>query len=265
MLHRVILILGYLTVFSTAANASILEYFNIGSSSKKNKAPLKPAAPLSEVKSQGSVIEEDLYGDNSGNNKKIIDLRNDQETVEPHFNEAPTTASSQSPSGVFGKSLIVSSPLEKYPVKFAAGFFIGEGAMNYYGSGSYAFNPLIVATARPYFTSKTPNSELHEHLGIDLTADFQLKNRSLFTPVIGAGVGYETWVRSRETVTYHEASTPTLNYFYGANVKLTNFFELVIRKRMLSYLNDSPFSSYNSEDKQTRASTQIQAGFQVVL
>ncbi len=262
-MHKIItLALFSAATLSQSAEASILEYFNITSTTKKNQQNIRPAAPLNEVEkpiSHPEVTEESLYGNEPA---KVIDLRDDPA---PQTAQKPA-AHNDNNQALFGAPLTKGSPMEAFPVDFASGFFVGEGAMNYYVEASYRLNSLSNISLRPYYSNYgNSQHDVFEHMGGDLSLTAQLPNRSLFTPEAGVGVGYETWIRSHDDQVFHDASSPTLSYFYGATVKLTNFFELVLRKTTRNYLSDSAKKSPHLGDKDSEIGTQFQAGFQVVL
>jgi hypothetical protein len=143
-------------------------------------------------------------------------------------------------------------------IGFAQESFFGKLTVGY---GLYEY--LGVDTTAFYLSDQNRHTQRKSY-GTDIALVGKIPNRTIFTPFVGAGPGYEKWSYQKDGETYDNSQALTAFYYWGVLVTFTKHFGLTLSRRMKYFLTDTPLE----EDGKTRINNplaSIDAGFTVMF
>src|SRR5690606_22867750 len=127
----------------------------------------------------------------------------------------------------------------------------------------YSFNPYFSIDTHGYyrhFKTKTYKGTMY---GPELDFVVRGANPTIFTPLVGVGVGYDRWARQYQGDMFDDAGSATAVAFVGAQINLTKHFGIQGMRKQKIYLADAPVSF---DDRQTEEpKSQIVNSFGFVL
>lgn len=143
------------------------------------------------------------------------------------------------------------------------------GAGSGYVGGSltvaYPFNCYVSLDTVVSYSSFDQDSSSGTQYGPEFDLVLRLPNPTMFTPFVGAGLGYEKWVRAYRKKNFDEAAAPFGTTFGGLNIGLTRHFGIQVLRRQKTWLGRAPKSFTDREREEAHASMDTSIGFRFIF
>jgi len=144
---------------------------------------------------------------------------------------------------------------------------LGFGSGSFYGrlALSYGLLPYVFTDVSGFYQSKTQRSYQGEAYGGEWDLVLRLNNRTMFTPYLGAGPGFEVWKQEFANAAEEHSQSWTGSYFFGLLVAFTKHFGMTVERREKRYFYDYPQNEDGSENPRGKQVASIDVGFQVMF